>query len=378
MKKTRRQDIKEPFWIVFFCIVSVLFQSCDKHEDSMSMPDKIQPICIMEIDPAESPKTFMFSGTIKAETEIPLSSRNQGTIDTLPIREGMEIRKGDLIARLGSKDYELSFKQADEKFQKAKTILEKTKSDYENYKRLHQSGSVSKNKIDRATEKFQSAQIQVDTLQEGFEFAREKLEYCTLRASLPGIIISVLAENQQVVSQGQIIATVALNGEMMMEAEIPESLLRKIHIGEETTVSVNDIPNEKFIASISQIDPQLTEAKTHHISMRILSKDTRLRSGMVGKITLEIKPTAEDGVIALPPVAVFNTPYGDRSVWLYRSWENKKFVGTVKRRNVKIGDITPKGLQILDGITASDIIVIRGVHRLYDGMKVRVLQECEI
>ena len=70
----------------------------------------------------------------------------------------------------------------------------------------------------------------------------------------------------------------------------------------------------------------------------------------------------------VPPASVIGLPGDKNQVWLYD--EKTK---TVAPRPVKVGKLSPQGIEILKGLKPGDILIIRGANRLTEGMKVKLL-----
>jgi multidrug efflux pump subunit AcrA (membrane-fusion protein) len=79
------------------------------------------------------------------------------------------------------------------------------------------------------------------------------------------------------------------------------------------------------------------------------------------------------GELVVPPSAVFSTEEGQQSY----VWVVEEPAMTVTRREVTIGELTPVGLAVLEGIQRGDWIVTAGVNTLRENQEVRILQEGE-
>ena len=80
--------------------------------------------------------------------------------------------------------------------------------------------------------------------------------------------------------------------------------------------------------------------------------------------------SAEVGLV-VPPSSVFSTEEGQQSY----VWVVEESGGTATRREVTIGELTPVGLTILDGLKRGEWVVTAGVNSLRENQQVTILEE---
>ena len=353
-------------------LLVMLSASCEKKDTEKV--EVIRPVRTMRIDSPSAIRNRTFSGTLKSSVEPKLSFRVEGTIDTLPVKIGMKVKKGELIARIDPTDYELEVKQTLAQLAKAKAQYNKARDDYERNKQLYEIGNISSSELEHSLASFRTGKAEVEATEKALQLARQRLAYCTLRAPLSGFIASVPVEVHQTVKSGEIIATLAVGGKMEMEIGMPEMLINQVKAGSDASIVFDAVPGEKFAAVISEVGVELTESTTYPVKLQLLQEDSRLRSGMVGEARLGFTAGNGEEFVTVPAVAVISSSDGRKSVWKYRPDADKNNMGTVTRQDIEVGGLTSSGIIVQQGIQAGDIIVIRGVHRLSDGMRVRLLE----
>jgi RND family efflux transporter MFP subunit len=339
-------------------------------EKPQKPPEVIRPVVTIKAPGRGAFRERIFSGTANAAVETLLSFRVSGEIKELPVKKGMKVKVGALIARLDPTDYELQVKQNEAELAQAEAALEQAQAEYERTRQLYEARNASKSDLDSQQAYYKSSLAARDAAMKGLEMALQQLEYCTLRAPLAGSIASVPVEVHETVSAGQTIASMTSGDKLEMEIGIPESLIGQIRMGQQCTVHFDALPGVSHAARVSEVGIQAGDSSTYPVTLTLTKVHAGIRLGMVGEAVFRLKPASGEHAIIIPQVAVVPTTDGKHYLWIYQPDTQ-----TVKKRMVNIGDLTSEGLQISAGLTPGEIVVVRGVHRLSEGMKVKLLDE---
>ncbi len=354
-----------PYLVVWCLIPLLLLSSCRKKVEEA--PEVIRPVVTMLTPQAGEGRARGFSGTAKAAVETPLSFRVSGTLIDLPIKLGQVVKAGAVIARLDSTDYELQVKQQEAQLAQADAQLEQARSEYERSRQLYEAENVSKSELDSQQAYFKSAVAQKEAAKKGLELANQQWGYCTLHAPIDGAIASVPVEEHQTVQAGVTIASLSAGKEIHMLIGIPELLISKVKLGDVATVTFEAVREKTFTATVNEVGIELTSSSTYPVTLALHDLDERIRAGMIGEAVLVFDRDLAS-VIYVPSVAVVGDSRGEKYVWIVDPSTMR-----VSKRIVKIGDMASEGLQITEGLNSDEYLVTRGVHRLQEGMKVRLL-----
>jgi RND family efflux transporter MFP subunit len=341
--------------------------ACSKPESVVE--EIVRPVVTVVVPERGAVRQRAFSGVAKAAVETLLSFRVGGEILELPIRKGVAVEVGSLMARLDARDYELQVKQTEAELAQADAQLEQANAEYERMRQLYEAQSISKSDLDSQLAAFKSARAQHDAARKAVELAEQQLNYCTLLAPVNGVIASVPVEAHQTVQAGQTIATLTSGEQMELEVGIPELLISDLNVGDHCRVMFDAVPAEEFKAEISEIGVSVNESSTFPVTLRLDRKDARIRSGMVGEAFFSFQAAADHQAVVIPAVAVFSAG-GAPTCWVFDTQTE-----TVNRRTLEIGTLTPEGLEVFSGIEPGEHVVTRGVHQLTEDMRVRLLDE---
>lgn len=329
--------------------------------------DVVRPVVTMQIASPSEAKVRTFSGVAKSAIESSLSFRVSGEIVELPAKVGMLVKQGDLVARLDPTDFELQVKETDAALAQAMATFNQLKADWIRKKSLYESRTISKSEMDQAEASYRSVAAQVDAARKRRELAQQQLNYTVLIAPANGSLAQVPVNVHQTVQGGQVIASLSASGNMEFETAVPERLISRINEGDKTIVRFESIPGRDFTALAVEVGVEALQLSTFTVTLRIVDEDSRIMPGMIGNAEFSFR-IPEEAATIVPPQSVAADPDGGRFVWIVDMQSM-----TVTRRDVRVGGLTPEGLEILDGLTPGDKLVIRGVHRLKEGRKIRLL-----
>ncbi len=350
-----------------FSLLALLAGCAEKPPEA----EVVRPVVTVTIEEPSLTIERTFSGIAKGEIDSNLSFRVGGEIRSLPARIGARVKVGDVIARLDPTDYELKLGQARAMLAQVRAQFVGADADFTRAKSLYENDNVSKSALDTGQAAYESAKAQMEASEKQVEQAVQQLNYTILLAPQDGSIGEVPVEINQVVQPGQVIASLVSEDKIEMHVGIPESLITRVKVGSKAVLNFESVPGEILPAVVSKVGIDTSTTSTYEVQISMLKHNPLVRPGMVGEAVLIFERPASERFITVPLVAVAGR-LEERYVWVFSP--AGAGVGNVAKRPVSVGDLTTSGLQIREGIKPGEIIVVRGVHRLEEGIKVKLLQ----
>lgn len=355
-----KNKIVIPLLLLFGFFALVLLISCGKEEKVKK--ESIQPVKIFEVK-NKSTRGFNFPCVVDAGRKVNLSFRVGGRIIELPIKEGDRVQKGQLIAKLDPKDIQLMVNSS-----KAQYL--KTQADYERYQVLYEKDAIPLATLDLI-------RAQRDIAKSQYEDATKKLGYTKLTAPFSGVIGSRFVENyMDIMPQLPIIS---LNNVDEIEAviNVPESLVQEFskagHSHEIYALFDNKL-KQKYALKVKEVSTQADKA-TQTFKVRLSmqqSENMNLFPGMTGQVYVNNTnlDESEKGFV-IPSLSVLDAVNKGFYVWVINQEDN-----SVSRRPVSVGSlIGNESIKVLSGLRDGELIVVSGLRKLKEGMKVKIWEE---
>jgi len=286
-----------------------------------------------------------FSGVVKENASISLSFRAPGQIQRILVKEGQKVAKGQLLAQLDTKDYQLALDNAQVQLKQMRDQVNRLKPLYEN-------NAVNANDYEQATSKMEMLEIQLRN-------AENQMSYTRLTAPVAGYIQKVNFEQAEMVGLGTSVFELVDDHRREVEINVPNDVARAYDRYQSAYCIHN---GERYPLEITSI---LHKADANQLYTVKMSVDAPLRPGQSVDVYINAGEQ-ENALLTLPPSAVFEYE-GNSYVWVVKN-------GKVNRKAVKTGSIDAHGkLVINSGLSLDDEVVKAGVSYLTEGEEVKVV-----
>jgi HlyD family secretion protein len=255
---------------------------------------------------------LVLTGIVNTD-EVIVSSQIQGQLQHLYVKEGDAVTNGELLAEIRPQEqqaeldfYKSSEEQAAAQLIQAKADLENASLNYHRIEGLYSNKVESVEAYDQARTTYDGEKARVESIESLIqasraqeEKARVQLGYTEIRAPINGIVDTRVALQGEVVNPGQAIVTLINQDDLWVRADVPETYIDRIRLGEKLKVT---LPSGAVRAGTvfyrgvdadyaTQRDVSRTkrDIKTFEIRLRCNNSDRALALGMTAYVTLPLK-----------------------------------------------------------------------------------------
>ena len=321
-----------------------------------------------------------FSGEVRARVESSLAFRVPGKLISRAAELGQRVTAGQLLAQLDPQDYQASADAAAAQLLAARSNRDLAAADFKRYQDLHAQGFISAAELERREVTLKQAQAQLQQAQAQNTVQGNQSGYTRLLADGAGVVTAVEAQAGQVVSAGQPVVRVALDGPRDVVFSVPENKLADVKPGQlidlETwegkhtlQAKVRDVagsadPNTRtfVIKAALQMSAQTSAQKS-------ALKSAPVPEPVLGAtVTVRLKPTASSDTPRIKlPTSALRQEAGATSVWVLDGSSM-----TVSAKTIAVAAADGNEVVVTSGLQAGDQVVTSGVHVLTAGQKVSV------
>ncbi|MCL6414333.1 efflux RND transporter periplasmic adaptor subunit [Aestuariirhabdus sp. Z084] len=342
----------------------LLLIGCGKEEQAAA-PEVIRPVKTVVVTSPETANVRVFPGVIDAAQKVDSSFRISGKLQELLVREGDQIEKGQVIAKLDPTDYQITERDRQARYQEAK-------ANFERAAQLLPQGHISKADYDRLDATYKSADAALAE-------ARQDLAYTTLLAPFSGRVAQRLVENFQEIQAKQPIIELQDTSSLEVKVDIPEGDIKRLRAdGATPTLEARFGPadDQIFPLEIKEYST-VADAKTQTfrvtLAMETPSNFTVL-PGMTTSVLMNMNIATGKGRFVIPVSAVRGDVSLQPEVWIVQGEEGDM---SVTSRMIEVSTMSSIDIGVLKGLNEGDRIVTAGVAFLVEGQKVRLLEEIE-
>jgi RND family efflux transporter MFP subunit len=323
----------------------------------------VRPVRVVRVAAPQDFTGRPLPGRARAAEETNLSFDVSGTVLERPVNVGDEVEKGRLLARLDQRDFR---NQRDA----ALAARNRMRANFERVKIAAESGAVSRQDLD-------DARAQLDVAQAELNIAEKAIEDSTIVAPRAGTISATYVEAFTSVRAKEPIVRLLDTTSIEMVVQVPESLISFAPHVEDVKVEFDAFPGQPVPAEIKEISNEASQTTRTFPVTLIMQQPAgfKILPGMAGRASGRLPEARAPQLRALrvPMSAVFTPDDAETSGGSF-VWVIDESTNAVTRRAVTTGELDRAGIQIRDGISAGELIVVSGVSFLEEGQVVRPVE----
>ncbi|MFM0627188.1 efflux RND transporter periplasmic adaptor subunit [Paraburkholderia xenovorans] len=317
------------------------------------------------------PETLSELGTVTPVATVTVLPQLSGYLTAVGYREGQDVEKGQFLAQIDSRQYEISKRQAEAQLAKDKAALAQARADLARFTQLNERKSIAEQTY--ADQQFLVQQDEAAVKADEANVAQFVLDliYCHITAPVSGRVGLRLVDpgNYVTASSQPGIAVITTMKPTTVEFTVPQTaldkVLQRINAGAQLPVAVFSSDNSRQIATgtLYAINNQMATA-TGTVTLRatVPNDDEALFPNEFVNVKLLVD-TLQNAVLVPTPAVQSGAP-GDY-VYLVNA-DN-----TVSVRKVTLGPGDGQHTVITSGLAAGNVVVTDGMDRLSDGVKIK-------
>lgn len=287
-------------------------------------------------------------GSLEAGEAMNVVSEIDGVVVELPFREGGNVRKGDVLARID--DVQLRAE-----LERAEALRAQNQVRYDRVKTVVDQQAGAPQDLDNAAAELKVAAATLAV-------AQSRLDKARIVAPWAGIVGSRAISPGTFVRSGQQITELTQVHEMKVRFSAPERYLGTLQRGAAVRITTPAYPGEEIEGRIDVVEPVLdADLRSARILARVPNPGNKLRAGMSANVSVVLQQ--RDLAITVPSEAVF---VEGTQAFVYVV----KPDSTVARATVTLGTRLPDRVEVLTGLEPGQTVVRAGHQKLYDTAKV--------
>ena len=337
--------------LILVCLALIAVSCADNRSKKNTEKEPIN-VGVITVAPMSAQYYNVYVGEINASGSAIISSNHAGILETIKVEQGTQVKKGEVLAEVVSKNVLASYEISH-------ATLRQAEDGYKRVMQVHKSGTV-------ADVKMVEIETQLAKAKAAAKSSEESLEECKIKAPFNGTVSEVLIEQGVHVAPGSPVLKLVDLSTIDITIPVPEAEIGNIKIGQKALIDVPalniiGIPASVRLKGVTASSP----SHTYKCTLVPDKKQENLYPGMVCKVRLA--EVSESMTIRIPASAVEMDSNG-RFVWVVKD-------GVVGRSYVTVDGYQEQGVIISSGLEEGDKIIVKGAAKVSTGMKVNSVEQ---
>jgi len=379
MEQEIRPPQKSRIFVIFFSIVIALvvvgaftliqrrsqYQALAKETEALAIPT----VSVTHAAPAKGQEDLVLPGTMQAYVESPIYARTSGYVKKWYHDIGTRVAQGDLLADIDTPEVDQQLSQAKADLATAQANANLSKITAARYQELIKTDGVSKQEVDNAVGDLAAKDATVNSAQANVRRLEELEGFKHVVAPFSGVVTRRQTDIGQLVNAGnggssQELFTLAQTNPLRVYVNVPEAYAPSIHPGVPAYLELTQYPGRKFEGKVVRTSQAIDlSTRTLLTEVDVPNRAGELLPGGYAQVHLDVQVSAER--VQVPVNALLFRAEGLRAVVVDSDHK-------IHLQPLIIGRDYGTSLEVLQGITSADWIVLNPADSLDDGQKVSV------
>lgn len=319
---------------------------------------------------AEKPdEELELPGSLLAYEESPIYARTSGYLLAWYKDIGSRVKEGELLATIDTPEVDQELNQARANRQQIVAQVELAKISADRWENLRKTDSVSAQEADQQTSGYRQALANQAAADANVKRLEQLEGFKKVYAPFSGVITKRNVDPGALINAGSGAAgrelfDIARVSPLRVYTSVPQAYAPYIRVGEATYVTLQEFPGEKFLAGVARTAQAIdTNTRTLLTEVDVPNKDGRLLPGSFGEVHFAVGVNMSK--VTIPVNAMLFRAEGPRAAVV--GPDNK-----VQLRPINIGKDYGTTLEILGGVSISDLVIINPSDSLEEGQLVNL------
>jgi len=307
------------------------------------------PVTLEKVSSGVLDQDINVSSVLEAYESLMLMSETQGKITQVFKKKGDKVSKGEVIVKVDDEVIAANVMLAE-------ANCAQFEKDVERLTRLANENAVAKRDLEQTIIGYKKAKADLIN-------ARKALDNTAIKAPISGYINDDFITVGQLLGGGAKVCEIVNNSSLKLNVAVSEQQVYKVNIGKEVNVIVSVFPDKAYKGIITSIAEKANDAMKFNVEVQLKNNvEPRLKSGMFAEVDI---PVMHQEHLLISKKAIIGSMI-QPEVYIVEN-------NIAQKRSVVIGDGNNEKVEILQGLTGKESVIIGGQLNLNDGDEVVVV-----
>jgi membrane fusion protein (multidrug efflux system) len=335
---------------------------------AVTPPLELAAVDVATVAPQTLSRSLPLSGSLSPIVQATVKSKVGGEVELMPLREGQDVREGEVIARIDTRNLQAQYDRQLAAVERARADLDLAKLNRDKNRALLEKRYISQNTYEATESAYAGSVASLKLAEADARLAKISLEDAVVRAPFAGTIAKRHVQPGEKVSMDSTVVTLVDLRQMVLEAAVPAADIPAVQIGQAARFKVGGFGAQEFVGEVQRINPITADgSRAITIYIAVPNPDRALKGGMFAQGALTLDKNTP--VLAVPQRAVHEEA-GAAYVYTLRD-------DTIVRTSVKVGAPAPGAtfVEVREGLVQGDRVIVTQITAEQVGKKVLVRSE---
>ncbi|NVJ89972.1 MAG: efflux RND transporter periplasmic adaptor subunit [Flavobacteriaceae bacterium] len=358
--------MKKYIYIITLISSTLLITSCGSEDKKIAHDNSpVINVKVKKVTPDNNQSFLSVSGKIQASNSAEVSTRIMGYVEKVHVNVGDKVKKGQLLVSINNNDLQAKKAQVDAGIIKAETAFKNAEKNYNRFKNLYSSQSVSQKEMDDMTANYQISKASLESAKQMKNEINAQFAYANITAPFNGVITNKNIKSGDMANPGMPLLSLESPKNFEVLAMVPETEISKIKKDITVNVLVKSI-DKTIKGKVTEVSSSAKNTGGQYLVKIALEKtNTNVLSGMFATVEFPINKEIKSKMILIPNDALVKN--GQLSGVYTVSQSN-----TALLRWLLLGRTYGDQVEVLSGLSANENYIISADSKLFNGAKISI------
>ena len=366
LKRMKHLDIRgvslHRIFIIFALLTSAAITGCGSKVSPGAVEVKrteVSGVTSIELKPSKVDDYYEASGTVKAKNVAIIASRIMGSVTSISVQEGQQVRAGQVLLTIDDRDIAQKVSAAQNAVLSAQQQMQLAEVTLSRYAKLYEEKALSRQEYDQVETQKKVAQSEYERARALLGEAQAVQSYACVRAPFSGVVTGKRIDPGSMAVPGTQLLTIEDTSAFLVEATVDEKLSARLKPGITVDV-VLDALGQNIKGKVSEVVPAIDPStRSFLVKIAIIEEGRKLafKTGLYAKVMI---PTGVRETLILPAASIVEKGQLTGAYTLDAK-------GIITYRLVRTGKHYGSGIEILSGLNPGERVIVTGTDKAVDG-----------
>jgi RND family efflux transporter MFP subunit len=255
-------------------------------------PLELASVDVAAVEPRVLSRALPLSGSVAPFVQATLKSKVGGEVEQFKLREGQDVREGDVIARVDTRNLQAQYDREAAAVDKARADLDLARLNRDKNRTLLEQRYISQNTYEQTESAYAGSVASFKLAEAQARVAKINLDDAVIRAPFSGTIAKRLVQPGEKVSPDSAIVALVDLKQMVLEAAVPAAEIPSVRVGQKVRFRVSGFGERQFEGEVQRINPLTSDgSRAITIYIAVPNADSALKGGMFAQGELMLNST---------------------------------------------------------------------------------------